>query len=81
MWTDRAGQSRWAMVRILDLSDSGVRLEVPQPIETLCAISFSSDDMKLSGQATVRFCRRQGTKYVVGAEFSGEGPVHLHSPE
>jgi len=81
MWTDRAGQSRWAMVRILDLSDSGVRLEVPQPIETLCVVSFSSDDMNLSGQATVRFCRRQGTKYVVGAEFSGEGPVHLHSPE
>jgi hypothetical protein len=50
------------------------------PWRLSAAISFSSDDMKMSGQATVRFCRRQGTKYLVGAEFSGGGRVQLHSP-
>ena len=71
MWTDRAGQSKWAMVRIYDLSESGVRLELPEPVEGRAVINFSSDDMTVQGQATVRFCRRQGSKYVIGAEFVG----------
>jgi hypothetical protein len=69
MWTDRAGQDRWAIVRIFDLSEAGVRMELPEPVEGRTLLSFSSDDMRLRGQATVRFCRREGAKYVVGAEF------------
>jgi hypothetical protein len=82
VWTDRTGQNKWAIVRIFDLSQAGVRLELPEPVEGRAVISFSSDDMKLQGQATVRFCRRQGTKYIVGAEFVGgmswksSAPVH-----
>jgi hypothetical protein len=71
MWADGSGQDKWAIVRIFDLSESGVRLELPEPVEARSVISFSSDDMKVRGQATVRFCRRQGTKYVIGAEFVG----------
>jgi hypothetical protein len=71
MWSDGSGQDKWAIVRIFDLSESGVRMELPEPVEARSVISFSSDDMKVRGQATVRFCRRQGTKYVVGAEFVG----------
>lgn len=70
-WADRSGQDKWAIVRIFDLSESGVRLELPEPVEARSVISFTSDDMKVRGQATVRFCRHQGTKYVVGAEFVG----------
>ncbi len=83
MWSDRSGRDKWALVRIYDLSQSGVRLELPEAVEARSVISFSSDDMKVQGQATVRFCRRQGTKFVVGAEFVGGGswqpitPRHL----
>ena len=71
MWSDRFGRDKWAIVRIFDLSESGVRLELPEAVEARSVIQFSSDDMKVQGQATVRFCRHQGTKYVVGAEFVG----------
>ena len=71
VWADPSGQDKWAIVRIFALSDSGVRMELPAPVEARSLISFSSDDMKLQGQATVRFCRRQGSRYVVGAEFVG----------
>ena len=70
-WVDRSGQNKWAIVRIFDLSESGVRLEMPEPVETRSLISFISDAMRLRGQATVRFCRHQRGKYVVGAEFVG----------
>ncbi|HTP85494.1 MAG TPA: PilZ domain-containing protein [Bryobacteraceae bacterium] len=71
MWTDRSGRDKWALVRVYDLSEAGVRLELPEPVEARSVISISSDDMKVKGQATVRFCRKQGSKYVVGAEFVG----------
>ncbi len=81
MWSDRSGRDKWALVRIYDLSESGVRLELPEPVDARSVISFSSDDMKVQGQATVRFCRQQGTKYVVGAEFVGGTSWHPRKPK
>jgi len=40
-------------------------------IDARSVLNLASDDMKIQGQATVRFCKRQGTKFVVGAEFVG----------
>jgi len=71
MWVDRDGKDKWAIIRIYDLSASGVRMDLPERVEARSVIRFSSDDMKIQGQATVRFCRHQGAKYVVGAEFVG----------
>jgi hypothetical protein len=80
MWTDHTGEPRYARVRIFDMSESGVRLELPEPVEGRAVISVCSDDMKVQGQATVRFCRRQGTKYVVGAEFVGATSSEARTP-
>jgi hypothetical protein len=71
MWVDKSGRDKWAIVRIYNLSESGLRLDLPEKVEAHSLIRFTSDDMKVHGQATVRFCRHQGTKYVVGAEFVG----------
>ena len=73
-------RAKYARVRIFDLSQSGVRLELPEPVDGRAVISICSDDMKVQGQATVRFCRRQGTKYVVGAEFVGAGILEARTP-
>ena len=35
-------------------------------------LCFSSDNSKVRGQATVRFCRREGNKFIVGAELVGD---------
>jgi hypothetical protein len=81
MWTDGSGVDKWALVRILDLSESGVRLELPEQVEARSVIRFSSADMKVQGQATVRFCRRHGTNYVVGAEFVGGTSWRARAPK
>jgi len=71
MWTDRTGRDKFALVRIFDLSASGVQMEMPEAVDARSVLNLASDDMKIQGQATVRFCKRQGTKFVVGAEFVG----------
>ena len=57
-----------------------MRLELPKPVDGRAVISLCSDDMKVQGQATVRFCRRKGTKYVVGAEFVGATSWQSRTP-
>jgi hypothetical protein len=81
MWVDQDGRDKWAIVRIYDLSESGLRMELPERLEARTLIRFISDDMKIQGQATVRFCRHSGAKYIIGAEFVGgtawkAGPAH-----
>jgi len=71
MWTDRAGRDKYAIVRIFDYSASGVQMELPEAVEARSVLNLASDDMKIQGQATVRFCKREGNKFVVGAEFVG----------
>ena len=71
-WTDRSGRDKWARATLFDASASGVRLELPEAVEPRSMLCFSSDNSTLRGQATVRFCRREGNKFVVGAELVGD---------
>lgn len=70
-WKDRYGQEKFAKARTLDVSELGMRIEVPEPLEKLAYVTFRSSALALHGSASVRSCVRQGTKYLVGLEFSG----------
>jgi hypothetical protein len=72
MWQDRFGRDKWAKAMFLDISASGARFEMPEPVELRSVVSMSSPAANLhAAQATVRFCKRQGNKYLVGVEFVG----------
>ncbi len=71
-WTDRSGRDKWARATLFDASASGVRLELPEAVEPRSMLCFGSENGKLRGQAVVRFCRREGNKFVVGAELVGD---------
>jgi hypothetical protein len=49
----------------------GMRIEVPEPLEKQAYVTLRSNALSLHGRASVRSCTRQGTKYLVGLEFSG----------
>jgi len=70
-WKDRSGQEKFAKARSLDISELGMRIEVPEPLEKQAYVTLRSDALSLHGRASVRSCTRQGTKYLVGLEFSG----------
>ena len=70
IWKDRQGQDRFVNGRILDVSESGLRVEVSDPIEKQTYVTLQSPGLGLHGTASVRTCARKGMKYLVGLEFS-----------
>ena len=70
MWKDRSGGDKYANARALDISESGMRIEVPEPLQERSYVTLRSDKLKLNGTASVRTCIRNGNRYWIGLEFS-----------
>jgi len=59
-WHDARGDHKFAFARALDISESGIRLQMPEP-----------PPLGLLGNASVRHCARTAaSKFTVGAEFT-----------
>ena len=71
IWTDRLGGDKFVNGRTVDISEAGIRIEVPEPIDKQTYVTVQCPAMALHGRASVRTCSRKGTKYVLGLEFSG----------
>lgn len=69
-WCDLSGEPRYAIAKCLDVSESGLRVEVPVSIPQRTSVSLNAERIKLSGSATVRHVVRHGAKYIVGLELS-----------
>ncbi|HTW65934.1 MAG TPA: PilZ domain-containing protein [Bryobacteraceae bacterium] len=70
VWKDRQGVDKYIQGRIVDVSESGMRVEVAEPFERQTYVTLQSLGLGLHGTASVRSCTRKGTKYTVGLEFS-----------
>ena len=70
MWKGRDGDDRYAYARTLDVSETGLRIQVPEPVPERSYVIFRGDSLALHGTASVRSCQLKGVKYVVGLEFS-----------
>jgi hypothetical protein len=71
MWKDRFGGDKFVTGRVLDVSEEGMRIELPIQIEERIYVTFRADTIPLHGTASVRSCVRQTPKFVVGLEFAG----------
>lgn len=81
-WQDRGGVDRFVNGRTLNVSPSGMRIEVAAPIDKQTYVTVQCAALGLHGRASVRSCTRKGMKYVLGLEFSAglkwkppEGPA------
>ncbi|MGD0296964.1 MAG: hypothetical protein ABSE86_07585 [Bryobacteraceae bacterium] len=70
MWCDPAGNDKFANAVAMDISEMGVRLKVPEALAVQSCVTLRSEPLKLHGQASVRYCSRQGTTYAVGLELA-----------
>jgi hypothetical protein len=66
--TDRWGVDKLINGRTVDVSNAGMRIEVPEPIETETYVTLCSA-LGLQGRAAVRSCIRKGMKYLVALDF------------
>ncbi|MEZ5353593.1 MAG: PilZ domain-containing protein [Bryobacteraceae bacterium] len=69
MWTGEGGQSLYARARCVDISQSGMRVDCPEPIPVRTFVNFQIDGTKFEGSASVRSCGRQGLRHLLGLEF------------
>ena len=53
-----------------EVSLHGARVECAEPIEVRSNVYLNTVSHGLIGNATVRYCRRQGMKYVIGLQFT-----------
>ena len=70
IWTDEAGGDRCANARALDISDIGLRLQMPVRIRERSYVTLRSEALGIHGRASVRYCSRVGNNYIVGVEFA-----------
>ncbi len=72
MWQDKAGLLRRMNGRCLDLSSSGMKIEIRDKLDVYTPVLVSSDEFGRMGHATVRFCLRDKMRYLVGLKFGAE---------
>jgi hypothetical protein len=70
VWQDRSGKDCFMNGRALDVSASGMRVEVADPIEKQIYVTVQCPALGVHGRASVRSCTRKGMKYILGLEFS-----------
>jgi hypothetical protein len=77
-WLDLSGKMRITRTRALNVCEEGMAVQLPEPVMPLL-IRFQSDRFNINGAGRVRYCRRAGSRYVVGLEFT-EG-LHWRPPD
>ena len=70
VWQDRSGADCFMNARALNVSASGMRVEVADPIDKQTYVTVQCTALGLHGRASVRSCTRKGMKYILGLEFS-----------
>lgn len=61
---------RRAAGHCFDLSASGARVETREELELRSSVLVTSNQFGRMGNATIRYCRREGMKYIAGLQFS-----------
>jgi len=69
-WLDLSGAMKMARTRALNISEGGIALELPEAAMPQSMVRFQSDKFKIRGQGVVRHCRRAGTRFIVGLQFT-----------
>jgi PilZ domain-containing protein len=71
LWRDLGGQDKFFNAKALDISECGLRLQMPEAMATQRYLTLQAPKLGLLGQASVRHCTRSsGSKFVIGVEFT-----------
>jgi len=68
-WTSNF--DRYVMGQCVDISRTGLRMLISDPIPTRTSVCFKVDCLAFGGSGTVRHCKKQKEKYMIGVDFAG----------
>ena len=57
------------MTKSFDISESGMRFELPEPLNLHADVMVQCEKLGLQARAVVRTCVRHKLKYLIGVEF------------
>jgi PilZ domain. len=77
-WIDLRGNAKAARARILNVSEDGMSLLLPEAAMPV-RIRFRSDRYNVMGMGDVRYCKSVGPNFVVGVQFLED--LHWSPPE
>ena len=69
-WSDARGSFRYAQAKCIDISQSGLRIELPEPIAVRTQVLLRLERTNLAGAAWVKHVSRHGARYSMGLELS-----------
>lgn len=68
-WEDQ-GQPHFAIGKCVEISETGLRIEILEKIRPGTRIQIAAERIKLAGSATVRHVTHKGAKYQLGLELT-----------
>ena len=70
-WRDRCGEDKFFHAKALDISEFGMRLQMPEGLPQQTYLTLNASKLGLLGYASVRQSTRiRGSNFAVGAEFT-----------
>ena len=72
-WQGAAGEAHFAKAKVINWSDSGVCLELSEPIQLYAYVTLDAPDVRCADWAAggaVRHCSSKGAKYVIGIDLT-----------
>jgi hypothetical protein len=69
-WEDARGP-HFSMGRCIDISETGLRIELPVSIPLHTAVMLTAERIGLSGSASVKHLARFGAKHLIGLQLNG----------
>lgn len=69
-WQTRSGNMRTGRATCTDLSNEGARIECEFPIDVHTNVYLQAPAYGLMGNASVRYCRRNGIRHIIGLLFN-----------
>jgi hypothetical protein len=71
LWRDIRGDEKFVNAKALDISEAGLRLQMPEALPQQAYLTLRASKLGLLGRASVRHCTRiNGSKYAIGVEFT-----------
>src|SRR5579863_5713842 len=71
LWHDAEGREQVCAAEVVDISVNGLRMRVDIKMAPQTYVTVNDRDIGITGRGSVRYCRYEKGKYVVGLEFAG----------
>jgi hypothetical protein len=69
-WEDDQGRPKFIQAKCVDISETGLRVEVSEPIPVRTSLQLRAERINLSGSAAVKHSVRYGSRYLLGLQLS-----------